>query len=90
MLTEDPDALVATVNGLKDLCDAVDITDCNTAMSDENDSWNSRLSCIQKVRRECKVPILCKLPFSRQTIDDTIVKGKSLQEAGCEVIKTIP
>ena len=79
------------VNGLKDFCDAVDIassnsSNSNTCLNDDHDKWNSWLHCIQRVHEECRTPIVCKLPFSQKTVDDTIRKEKSLQEAGCEVI----
>ena len=51
----------------------------------EDDRWNAWISCIQKVQRECEMPILCKLPFSGQKVDDTIKKGIAVQEAGCKV-----
>lgn len=80
-----------TVNGLGDLCDAVDIINYKSSSSDtavtddQNDTWTSWLNCIQRVRQECKTPIVCKLPFNQQAIDYTIRRGKSLQEVGCEV-----
>lgn len=80
------------VNGLEDLCDVVDITNnCNSTGSndlltdDQHDKWDSWLNCIQRVHQECKTPILCKLPFTQQTVDDAIRRGKSLHEVGCEV-----
>lgn len=92
MFSEDPDTLVETVNGLEDLCDAVDITSYYKSSSsdtvvtdDQHDTWTSWLNCIQRVHQECKTPIVCKLPFNQQAVDDTIRKGKSLQEVGCEV-----
>lgn len=86
LFSEDADSLVAAVSGLKDLCDAVDIIDCSNSSCTEDDRWNAWLSCIQKVQQECKMPILCKLPFSQKTVDDTIRKGNSLQEAGCKLL----
>lgn len=83
---EDPDSLIAAVNGLKEMCDAVDINHCKNFSSDEDDKWNAWISCIQKVQRECEMPILCKLPFSGQKVDDTIKKGIALQEAGCKFL----
>ena len=85
MSSEDPDSVVATVNELQDLCDAVDIDQCNSSCDDKNDAWNAWITCIEKVQRDCKIPIFCKLPFSRQTVDETVRKGKLLQEAGCKV-----
>ena len=92
LFSEDPDTLVEEVNGLEDVCDAVDITFYNSSSSNtlltnsqHHDKWNSWLDCIQRVHRECKAPIMCKLPFSQQAVNDTIKKGRSLQEAGCEV-----
>lgn len=81
-----------TVNGLEDFCDAVDVTFYNSSSSNallangqHHDEWNSWLKCIQRVRQECKAPIMCKLPFSQQAVEDTIKMGRSLQEVGCEV-----
>lgn len=87
LFSEDADSLVAAVSGLKDLCDAVDIIDCSNSSCTEDDRWNAWLSCIQKVQQECEMPIVCKLPFSQKTVDDTIRKGNSLQEAGCKVLQ---
>ncbi|KAJ7377828.1 tRNA (guanine(9)-N(1))-methyltransferase [Desmophyllum pertusum] len=91
--SEDPDTLVEAVNGLEDLCDAVDISsNYNSSSSnvlpvdDQHDKWNSWLDCIQRVHQECKTPVVCKLPFNQQAIDDTIRKGRSLQEVGCELL----
>lgn len=93
LFSEDPDTLVEVVNGLEDFCDAVDITFYNSSSSNTlltngeyHDKWNSWLDCIQRVHQECKAPIVCKLPFSRQAVDDTIKKGRSLQEVGCELL----
>ena len=83
--SEDPDSVVATVNELQDLCDAVDIDQCHSSCDDKNDAWNAWITCIEKVQRDCKIPIFCKLPFSQQTVDETVRKGKLLQEAGCKV-----
>ncbi|KAK2565995.1 tRNA methyltransferase 10-like protein B [Acropora cervicornis] len=83
--SEDPDSVVATVNELQDLCDAVDIDQCNSSCDDKNDAWNAWITCIEKVQRDCKIPIFCKLPFSWQTVDETVRKGNLLQEAGCKV-----
>ena len=92
LFSEDPDALVEVVNGLEDFCDAVDVTFYNSFGSNTlltngqcHDKWNSWLDCIQRVHQECTVPIMCKLPFSQQAVDDTIKKGRSLQKVGCEV-----
>ncbi|XP_074624053.1 tRNA-dihydrouridine(16/17) synthase [NAD(P)(+)]-like isoform X1 [Acropora palmata] len=84
--SEDPDSVVATVNELQDLCDAVDIDQCNSSCDDKNDAWNAWITCIEKVQRDCKIPIFCKLPFSWQTVDETVRKGKLLQEAGCKFL----
>ncbi|XP_078342563.1 tRNA-dihydrouridine(16/17) synthase [NAD(P)(+)]-like [Oculina patagonica] len=90
--SEDPDRLVETVNRLEDLCDAVDITNCNNSSSnallteDQHDTWTTWLDCIQRVHQECNTPIVCKLPFNQQAVDETIRKGKSLQEVGCELL----
>jgi len=91
LFSEDANSLVEAVNGLKDFCDAVDIAssnsaNSNTCLNDDHDKWNSWLHCIQRVHEECRTPIVCKLPFSQKTVDDTIRKGKSLQEAGCELL----
>ena len=91
LFSDDADNLVEAVNGLNEICDAVDITSSNissfgTCPTDEDDKWNSWLSCIKRVHQECKAPILCKLSFSQQEVDETIRKGKLLQEAGCEVL----
>ena len=84
------DSIVQAVKELKNICDAVDITDfsssSNSCSTDEDERWKSWLSCIHQIYQVCETPLLCKLPFSRQTVDDTIRKGKSLQEAGCQVI----
>ena len=84
------DITVKAVKELRDICDAVDVCDFSSSSiscsTDEHDRWKSWLSCIQRINQECETPLLCKLPFSRQTVDDTIRKGKSLQEAGCQVI----
>ena len=83
------------VNGLEDLFDAVDITNYNSSSSNaflsdnQHDTWKSWLECIQRVHQECKIPIVCKLPLNQQAVDDTIRKGKSLQEVGCEVHCTL-
>ncbi|PFX33296.1 tRNA-dihydrouridine(16/17) synthase [NAD(P)(+)]-like [Stylophora pistillata] len=92
LFSEDPDTLVEAVNGLEGLCDAVDIT--NNLSDNFNDlpddkqleKWNWWLSCIQRVHQDCKMPIICKLPFNQQTTDETIKKGTSLQEVGCELL----
>jgi len=93
LFSEDPDTLVEAVNGLEDFCDAVDITFYDssgpTALltnGQHHDKWNSWLNCIQKVHQECKASIMCKLPFGQQAVDDTIKKGRSLQEVGCELL----
>lgn len=77
---------------LEDCCDAVDITFYNSFGSnalltngEHHERWTSWLNCIQRVHQECNTPIMCKLPFSQQAVDDTIKKGRSLQEVGCEV-----
>ena len=84
------DSIVQAVKELKNICDAVDITDfsssSNSCSTDEHERWKSWLSCIHQIYQVCETPLLCKLSFSRQTVDDTIRKGKSLQEAGCQVI----
>ena len=82
------------VKELGNICDAVVmlLTSLTSApvlfraqqMNDER--WKSWLSCIHQIYQVCETPLLCKLPFSRQTVDDTIRKGKSPQEAACQVI----
>ena len=84
------DSIVQAVKELRNICDAVDITDFSSSSiscsTDEHERWKSWLSCIHQIYQVCETPLLCKLPFSQQTVDDTIRKGKSLQEAGCQVI----
>ena len=84
------DSIVQAVKELRNICDVVDITDFSSSSiscsTDEHDRWKSWLSCIHQIYQVCETPLLCKLSFSRQTVDDTIRKGKSLQEAGCQVI----
>ena len=84
------DSIVQAVKELRNICDAVDITDFSSSSiscsTDEDERWKSWLSCIHQIYQVCEAPLLCKLPFSQQTVDDTVRKGKSLQEAGCQVI----
>lgn len=84
------DSIVQAVKELSNICDALDITDfsssSNSCSTDEHERWKSWLSCIHQIYQVCETPLLCKLSFSRQTVDDTIRKGKSLQEAGCQII----
>lgn len=93
LFSEEPEILVKAVNGLEGLCDAVDISNNFTTdgLSDlpvdkQHDKWSSWLSCIQRVHQECKMPIMCKLPFNWQTTDEAVERGKSLHKVGCELL----
>ena len=85
----DTDSLIQAVKELRNTCDAVDIVDftssSNSCPTSEHDKWKAWLSSIKRVHHECATPVLCKLPFTLQTVNDTIRKGKLLEEAGCEV-----
>jgi len=93
LFSEDPDTLMKEAKRLEDFCDAVDITFYNSFGSsalftngEHHEKWTSWLNCIQRVHQACNTPIMCKLPFSQQAVDETIKKGRSLQEVGCELL----